>query len=112
MRLLFFASLLLVVFVCVPRALAVCDGCADPLNADMASSCDPSMSADDCMWAPMGNGIGGDYSSCTAMRALTQFCVTRVFSWEKTTNVCAQVSYSAHCKCDSFGAYGSCTYQQ
>jgi hypothetical protein len=110
MRLLLFATLLVVIFVCVPRALAVCDGCADPANADMVSVCNPAMSADDCMWAPMG-AMGGDYAECSAWANLDQQCVTRVFSWEQRTNVCAKVLYSAHCKCDSFGAYGTCKYR-
>ena len=111
MRFLLFVALVLVIFVAVPRAYAACDGCSDPFNADMVSVCSSSMSTEDCMWAPMGS-MGGDYAECSAWGNLEQTCVSRLFSWEKMTNVCAKVSYSAHCKCDSFGAYGTCTYRQ
>src|ERR1043165_4871862 len=109
-----FALPLVVVFSfwTAPSAQAAAEDSMDPQNVDFYSSCDSSMSADQCMWSPMG---GGNYATCLALgpdnvNPQGQTCQA-VIDYDATKQ-CIAVKRSASCECDSqtFKLSGRCTY--
>jgi hypothetical protein len=110
------ALLVALAFVAFP-AHAQWDTGGDPKlaveNVDFYSSCDSSMTADQCMWSPMG---GGNYTSCTALGPNSvnpqgQTCQA-VIDLGGGRKQCIGVSRSASCVCDTqtFVLKGKCTY--
>ena len=93
-------------------AMAASEDAMDPQDLTFYSTCDSSMSADQCMWSPMG---GGNYTSCTALgpdstNPQGQTCQA-VIDYG-VSKQCVGVTRNASCECDSqtFKLTGRCTY--
>ena len=86
------------------------DPTTGPDNQNSAGACDGTMSADECMWSPMG-GQTGSYYYCTAKGSWGGKCTDYV-QLQSGASGCASVTYQAHCNCDASRkvATGMCTY--
>lgn len=89
------------------------DTVTGPDNQNSSGACDGTMSADECMWSPMG-GQSGVYYYCAAKGRWGGVCVDLLLK-TGTTNTwqCMNVRYQAHCTCDASTrtARGTCTYE-
>ncbi len=78
-------------------------------NQNVTDPCAGALTADQCMWSPMGAPAGGGYASCTASASQGQTCQAQLTnSWGDLE--CAGVYRSAYCSCNAAGATGSCSY--
>lgn len=79
-------------------------------NVTTYEACDSSMSAEQCMWSPMG---GGNYKSCIADAAQNQTCQAKIV-YSAFDTECINVWRNGACECDeqTHKLTGTCTYKR